>query len=68
VNLATDRPRLAQLRERLHAVRGHASLFDTPRFARHLEAAYARMHERALAGLPPGHIDIEPARSMASTA
>jgi hypothetical protein len=33
-------------------------LFDTDRFIRHLEAAYATMMERQRAGLPPDHIRI----------
>jgi predicted O-linked N-acetylglucosamine transferase (SPINDLY family) len=46
------------VRARLHANRPTAPLFDTPRFARHIEAAYAEMHERHLAGLPPDHIAV----------
>jgi len=56
VELAINPPRLAQLRNKLLASRPTAPLFDTPRFARHLEAAYAEMHERWLAGRPPDHI------------
>jgi protein O-GlcNAc transferase len=33
-------------------------LFDTALFARHLEAAYAEMHRRCLAGLPPDHLEV----------
>jgi hypothetical protein len=38
--------------------RDRAPLFDTPRFTRHLEAAYIRMHERSLAGQPPASFQI----------
>jgi predicted O-linked N-acetylglucosamine transferase (SPINDLY family) len=58
IALAGDRARLEQVRARLHANRPTAPLFDTPRFARHIEAAYAEMHERHLAGLPPDHIAV----------
>jgi len=56
IALATDRARLDEVRARLQASRPTAPLFDTPRFARHIEAAYAAMHERHVAGLPPDHI------------
>jgi predicted O-linked N-acetylglucosamine transferase (SPINDLY family) len=56
IALASDRARLEQVRAKLLANRPTAPLFDTPRFARHIEAAYAEMHERQLAGLPPDHI------------
>lgn len=58
VTLAADSNRLAQLRRKLAANRATAPLFDTPRFARHLEEAYARMHARHHAGLPPDHITL----------
>ncbi|MBN9430766.1 MAG: tetratricopeptide repeat protein [Burkholderiales bacterium] len=38
--LANDRPRLAELRTRLETSRSTAPLFDSLRFARHLEAAF----------------------------
>ena len=56
VELATNPPRLAQIRQKLLANRLAAPLFDTPRFARQIEAAYAEMHERWLAGRAPDHI------------
>jgi predicted O-linked N-acetylglucosamine transferase (SPINDLY family) len=58
IALAGDRARLEQVRAKLLANRPTAPLFDTPRFARHIEAAYAQMHERHLAGLPPDHIAV----------
>ena len=42
-DLARDAPRRQALRRRADAARTEAPLFDTPRFVRHLEAAYARM-------------------------
>ncbi len=56
IALASDRARLEQVRAKLLANRPTAPLFDTPRFARHIEAAYEEMYERHLAGLPPDHI------------
>jgi predicted O-linked N-acetylglucosamine transferase (SPINDLY family) len=38
---------LRQLRTRLAARRHSSPLFNTPRFTRHLEAAYALAHESA---------------------
>ncbi|MBB4007086.1 O-linked N-acetylglucosamine transferase, SPINDLY family protein [Allorhizobium taibaishanense] len=61
LDLARDRSRLAALRARIAANRHTTPLFDTDRFTRHLEDAYAMMVERARAGLEPDHIDV-PAR------
>ncbi|MGR6432238.1 O-linked N-acetylglucosamine transferase, SPINDLY family protein [Rhizobium sp. PAMB 3174] len=58
VALAGDRERLAAVRARLAVSRVSAPLFDTERFARHLERAYEMMIERARAGLGPDHIDV----------
>jgi predicted O-linked N-acetylglucosamine transferase (SPINDLY family) len=54
--LAADRAILRELRERLAAARASAPLFDTPRFARSLEALYQRMWDRHVAGEAPGAI------------
>jgi hypothetical protein len=35
-------------------------LFDSTRFTRYVEEAFARMHARTQAGLPPDHITVEP--------
>jgi len=56
--LAGDPGRRAALRARLIAGRDTAPLFDTPRQARDLEAAYRRMWDRHLAGRPPAAIDL----------
>ncbi|MGX1346862.1 hypothetical protein AB7M49_000438 [Bradyrhizobium elkanii] len=56
VDLATHPEKLAALRTRLAANRLTAPLFDTKRFTRHIEAAYAAMYERHRAGIAPDHI------------
>lgn len=50
VALATDDSRLAALRQKLDSGRASCALFDTTRFARHIEAAYRAMAERARKG------------------
>jgi predicted O-linked N-acetylglucosamine transferase (SPINDLY family) len=59
VSLASDRARLTGLTERLNANRMTSSLFDTERFARHLEQAFEQMYEQYHAGLPACHIRVE---------
>ncbi len=58
LELAHNRPELDAIRCRLAANRDAAPLFDTPRFARYIEQAFLRMHERQQAGLPPDHITV----------
>ncbi len=58
VALARDPARLAAMRAHLAAVRRTAPLFDPQAFARALEAGFAAMHARRLAGLPPADIVI----------
>lgn len=58
VELAHSPQRLSALKGKLEATRRTASLFDTTRFTRHLEAGYSLMVERAMAGLEPDHIDV----------
>ena len=60
IALATHPERLRQIRQKLANNRLTAPLFDTPRFTRHIEAAYTEMHARYQAGLPPAHIFIKP--------
>jgi predicted O-linked N-acetylglucosamine transferase (SPINDLY family) len=50
LRLAQDGPALAQIRARLAQNRHSAPLFDTARFTRHLEAAYAGMVARRARG------------------
>lgn len=56
--LAADRPGLAALKARIADQRRRAPLFDTARFTRGLEAAFAAIWERRQAGQPPDHISI----------
>lgn len=58
VELATQPDRLTALRQRLADNRLTTPLFDTARFTRHLEQAYAAMHARRKAGQKPDHIVI----------
>jgi predicted O-linked N-acetylglucosamine transferase (SPINDLY family) len=60
VALATDPPRLAALRGRLAAQRSIAPLFDTARFTRGLEAAFAAMWARHANGEPPASFAVPP--------
>jgi predicted O-linked N-acetylglucosamine transferase (SPINDLY family) len=53
LRFARDPEALAAIKARLAQDRDRMPLFDAPRFARHLEAAYAMMHERYQHGLPP---------------
>ena len=60
VRLAGAPARLDAHRSRLEQARATAPLFDTPRFARHLESAYRIMWERQAAGLPPEPFSVPP--------
>lgn len=57
---AADPAGLGALRRRILEGRAANPLFDTAGFARHLEAAYRRMQDIALAGEPPRGFDIAP--------
>jgi predicted O-linked N-acetylglucosamine transferase (SPINDLY family) len=59
IELATAPDRLQSIRSQLQANRLTTALFDTARFTRHLEAAYAAMHARATAGLAPSAIWVQ---------
>jgi predicted O-linked N-acetylglucosamine transferase (SPINDLY family) len=58
VRLARDKPMLAELRRRIVHGRAHSPLFDTSRFCRSLETAYAAMVELGRSGKPPAEIDV----------
>ena len=58
IELATNPQRLAGIKQTLAENRLVAPLFDTARFARHIEAAYTIMMERHLADMPPDHIPL----------
>jgi predicted O-linked N-acetylglucosamine transferase (SPINDLY family) len=60
VELAGNPVRMTEIRQRLAANRTVKPLFDTPLFARHIEAAYTEMHARHLQDLPPDHILVKP--------
>ncbi len=57
-DLAARPERLAEVRERLAQGRLTGPLFDTPRYTRHLEQAFAEAHQRRLEGLPLSGITI----------
>jgi len=59
VDLARDPLRLEALRTRVRQTRHQSELFDGAAAARHLEALFERMWSRALAGLPPEHLEAE---------
>ena len=60
VELALTPDKLKKVREKLARNRLTTPLFDTARFARHMENAYTQMYERYHAGLAPDHIQVEP--------
>ena len=60
VALAHDPARLAALKSKLAAHRLAKPLFDTPRFAHHIEEAYSQMVTRQRAGLSPAAITVAP--------
>ncbi len=60
--LATQPERLAAVKAKLAAQRESCALFDSARFARHLESAYATMHARAQRGEPPAAFAVEAPR------
>ena len=51
IELASDKGKLAAIRQKLSDNRLTTTLFDTELFTRHIEAAYKAMHERHQAGL-----------------
>ena len=57
--LAGDPARLTQLRKRVAAARSSSSLFDTARFTRQLESAYATMWATARRGAAPAAFVVE---------
>ena len=59
IELATDPTKLKEIKDKLERNRLTTALFDTPRFTKHIEAAYTQMYERYQADLPPDHIYIE---------
>lgn len=58
IDLATNRPKLAAIKQKLAHNRLTTPLFDSPLFTKHLEAAYIKMYERYQNDLPPDPIYI----------
>ncbi len=58
LELLHDRPRLAALRSRIASARSSATLFNTARLTRHLEAAYRHMHQTHQQHLPAQHFTV----------
>jgi protein O-GlcNAc transferase len=56
---ATDRAFCVSLKQRLAHNRGTFPLFDTARFARHLENAYSTMWQTHRQGLPPANFAVK---------
>jgi protein O-GlcNAc transferase len=56
--LARDPDRLAAVRQKIEQGRTASSLFDTPRFARHLERGLELAYNRWFEGLAPDHIEV----------
>ena len=63
IELALNNNRLQGIREKLAENRLTTPLFDTPRYTKHLEAAYESMYQRYQAGLPPEHMEIAPIKT-----
>jgi predicted O-linked N-acetylglucosamine transferase (SPINDLY family) len=59
LDLALSPEKMAAVKARLAAQRLTTPLFDTAGHARHIEAAYAAAHARAMQGLRPDHIQVE---------
>ncbi len=60
LELAREPGRLQALRAHLERQRSTSPLFDCAGYARHLECAYARMHQRRLRGEPPASFAVAP--------
>jgi predicted O-linked N-acetylglucosamine transferase (SPINDLY family) len=58
VKLATQPAVLAQLKSKLAVNRSTHLLFDTERYCRHLESAYAAMADRSRRGEPPASFGV----------
>lgn len=61
LELALKPERLAHLKARLSTAKDTSPLFDSARFARHLNDAFELIWRRYEQGLPPGHIEVPPA-------
>jgi predicted O-linked N-acetylglucosamine transferase (SPINDLY family) len=59
IELATNPEKLKAVKYKLERNRFTTALFDTPRFTKHIEAAYKQMHELYQTDLPPNNIYIK---------
>jgi len=59
ISLATNPEQFAELKKKLSGNRSSAPLFNTPLFARNIEAAYQKMYKRYQEDLPPDHLYID---------
>ncbi|QWD93031.1 tetratricopeptide repeat protein [Polynucleobacter asymbioticus] len=59
IQLASNPQKLLDIKNKLAVNRLSAPLFDTPLFAKNLEAAYIKMYERYQADLEPEHLAIQ---------
>jgi predicted O-linked N-acetylglucosamine transferase (SPINDLY family) len=59
IELANNPEKLKAIKDKLESNRLTTALFDTPRFTRHMEAAYIQMYERYQSDLPSDHIYID---------
>jgi predicted O-linked N-acetylglucosamine transferase (SPINDLY family) len=60
LRLAREPALLASIKSKLASTRDKCPLFDTPRFTRHIEAAYSQMWQRHQRGEAPAAFAIEP--------
>jgi len=58
LELATDPDKLAALKAKLARLRMSAPLFDTERFARHIEDGYTQAYQRYFEGKGPTHLTV----------
>lgn len=58
IHLGTHPDDMKRIRRKLAENLPNCTLFDTERFTRNIEAAYAAMYERSRSGLPPQPIDV----------
>jgi len=59
IELATNPEKLKAIKYKLERNRFTTALFDTPRFTKHIEAAYKQMYEFYQTDLPPNNIYIK---------
>ena len=67
IDLALNNQKITGYREKLQRNRLTLPLFDTALYTKHLEEAYEAMYQRAQAGLPPDHIEIQSMREKKFT-